>query len=1129
MAPPDDSEVRREAVQTTASILLRAPAGSGKTTVLVQRLLVLLTRVAKPEQVLAITFTRKAAAEMRERVLQAFAVASGAQLPADDANENQQRTFALAADTLQHANRLGWDLTTNPARLRIQTIESLNHWIAAQLPASSGAGGGEIAEKPVLLYREAARIALEQAATDPVHAASLSRLLRLVDNRWQTLETQIAALLPERHRWWRHLASGSADELATQIGACLAQMSVAPLRRAHRLLGPDWLARASVVLRDTASARIAAGDRSSDWRSWALEKNPPAPEPQELSRWRLIGRRFLTDKSVLRQRFIAEKGLPGVAPEHKSQIQELAAALQLLPDATAVLSELRDLPDPVLSENNRTALLALRTVLPLAAEALEELMSSRGLSDLVAISGRARQALVSDSESTDLALRLGESLDHILVDEFQDTSIEQFELLQTLTRDWTAGDGRSVLLVGDPMQSIYGFRDAEVALFLRARDRGLGDLRLKSLELRRNFRSLPAIVEFVNRSFGRLLPEQDDIRSGVAAFAGAVAAKTTQGAGEVRFHLLAQSAETSARCIEARRIAALISEIRRTAPVDSIAVLTQTRGNVLGLTETLRQQGWPVRGVKMVALEELPCIQDLLALTRAMLDPMDHIAWLAVLRAPWCGASLDCLETLVRSADSASLASVLSDCQLGGRWPDGSNPRVASTATELLTGMVMANHQGIAAAVSSTWEKLGGPACLGANASLRDAENFLARLAETAARPDWRGVQSLEMLTQDLYADAGEPTGLEVLTIHQAKGLEYDHVILVGLAMPWRGGDAPLLAWRELPAVTDDAGGLLLAVRPDADQGQDGSIYRFVHRIQKQREAQEKLRLLYVGATRAMRSLHWVASLQRDGDGAWRPPPTNSTLGLIWPVLADSFMAGDRLDSYPLDNLPDGTETKEPAGLQRLPDDWAIPDMGIQIDPLVRPAGVTQRESEPEFYWAGIDSRHLGTVLHAALHRLAVHARSTGVLPTQLPDDPAWQSELRALGVGPTQLPEAARQIGTALRATLADETGRWLLAPTHPEAWSEQPLTGVLDGELITAIIDRHFVDRDGQRWIIDYKSGRHMGGDIQAFLENEKRRYHSQITRYCRLLVASGQPARAALYFPFMQRIVYYEPNEH
>src|ERR1700741_3829121 len=134
--PQSDAEAREGSIDPRRSILLQAPAGSGKTTVLTQRFLRLLAPVREPDAVLAITFTRKAAAEMRGRISRALR----GELAASDPSAARLRALATAA--LRHGASCGWDLLNNLGALRIQTIDSLNYWLASQLPVSVRAGGG---------------------------------------------------------------------------------------------------------------------------------------------------------------------------------------------------------------------------------------------------------------------------------------------------------------------------------------------------------------------------------------------------------------------------------------------------------------------------------------------------------------------------------------------------------------------------------------------------------------------------------------------------------------------------------------------------------------------------------------------------------------------------------------------------------------------------------------------------------------------------------------------------------------------------------------------------------------------------------------------------------------------------
>ncbi|MDP9014749.1 MAG: UvrD-helicase domain-containing protein, partial [Pseudomonadota bacterium] len=187
---PVDGAAREHAVAATGSVLVQAPAGSGKTTLLAQRYLRLLASVDAPERILALTFTRRAAQEMRERVLQALRSSSS----------------APGAAAKRHMDRLGFDLERHPSRLRIETIDAFNAWLAGQLPITAGAGSRlNLIETPRPLYEEAARRALAHDVADQFGNA-VDRVLAQGDQRWQSLVDLISGMLPSRDRWLPLLA-----------------------------------------------------------------------------------------------------------------------------------------------------------------------------------------------------------------------------------------------------------------------------------------------------------------------------------------------------------------------------------------------------------------------------------------------------------------------------------------------------------------------------------------------------------------------------------------------------------------------------------------------------------------------------------------------------------------------------------------------------------------------------------------------------------------------------------------------------------------------------------------------------------------------------------------------------------
>ena len=225
-----DALARDRASDPRRSVLLQAPAGSGKTTVLTERLLRLLSEVDQPEEILAITFTRKAAAEMRARVLKALR----GETDTSSAQGARMRKFADAA--LARATARGWDLAQDPGRLRIQTIDSFNFRLATQLTVTAKAGGSlQITERPGELYNRAARQTLAAADHDEQLAADVELLFERLDNNWGNVQRLLADMLRQRGHWLRYVLGHAPDALCMRISDSLGAIVSDHLRSAARL------------------------------------------------------------------------------------------------------------------------------------------------------------------------------------------------------------------------------------------------------------------------------------------------------------------------------------------------------------------------------------------------------------------------------------------------------------------------------------------------------------------------------------------------------------------------------------------------------------------------------------------------------------------------------------------------------------------------------------------------------------------------------------------------------------------------------------------------------------------------------------------------------------------------------
>jgi ATP-dependent helicase/nuclease subunit A len=289
-----DALARDRALDPERSILLQAPAGSGKTTVLTQRFLRLLAHVDEPEEILAVTFTRKAAGEMRARILNAL----GGQI--DAASDSEGRLAALASHAREHSAARGWDLVSNPGRLRIQTIDALNFALAAQLPvAARMAAGLQPIDRAERLYQRAARRTLIDADGDAQLSHDLERLLERLDNDPAHAERLFAAMLGARAQWLPFVLGDAVDELPERVIASLASIVSDRLQLASAAIPPDLVKRGfSLVQR----AGRDPAPRSVD----AAASDPSLP----LATWRSVAALALTERGEWRRALSKNDGFP---------------------------------------------------------------------------------------------------------------------------------------------------------------------------------------------------------------------------------------------------------------------------------------------------------------------------------------------------------------------------------------------------------------------------------------------------------------------------------------------------------------------------------------------------------------------------------------------------------------------------------------------------------------------------------------------------------------------------------------------------------------------------------------------------------------------------------------------------
>jgi ATP-dependent exoDNAse (exonuclease V) beta subunit len=1265
-APPPDAEARREALDIRRSFIVEAPAGSGKTGLLIQRLLKLLAddSVEQPEQVLAITFTNKATAEMRDRVLahlaaaqsgiaaqstetaepevlSQLAAASSEPLPAE--NDFQTETRELAHAVLTRDRQLGWNLLDQPHRLNIRTIDSVCAQIARTLPVLSGSGGRLTPTTDAgPLHREAARRTLLLLGSgDAAFDAALRNLLLHRDGNLTECESLLANMLSLRDQWGDliPLTHAQLDEawldanVLPRLELALDHAIRASLTPLAQAFPADLLANLTSLAADLAPAAPYNPEVPSPIALCANLRTPPEPIAAALDHWIALLHLLTTSSGKMRkERGLTSRNLKFDYNRKLSSHSRLAALLNSLRDRDDLLltfEKIRALPPAHYPADQWAVAKSLFRVLGRALVELQLVFTARNQCDFTELSLLARQALASDSGADDLAAALGARLQHLLVDEMQDTSTTQYDLIQLLTASWDSY-GQTVFLVGDPRQSIYLFRQARVERFIRAmHTQRLGDLPLALLRLTANFRSQSILVDQFNHDFSLIFPNEADPAAlpyaevastlppareaeALVWHANPISTTTDSGAGaDAPEPVLSLSkdldSETWVASADAPLTAAQLKqqqarrdalEVRRivsewlTKPLPPgrtepwrIAVLVRSRNHLNEIVATLKQEdAIPFRAVEIESLGQRQEVLDLTALTRALLHPADRVAALALLRAPWCGLSLADLHTLTGCDDpslqSHSIQSLMAE--RGHLLPEDSIQRLQRVWQALTEAAAQRARLTHAQLVERAWRSLGGDAWL-TQPELDNANRFFQLMDKLQLELEENRTANLldptllESRLQALYAEPNPiPTGtpfVELLTIHKAKGLEWDVVLVPALERQPATDRSRLLTWSELEppdSSADRAAHFMLA--PIAGRGEPSkALNNWLNGIHRAREAAERKRLFYVACTRARQELHLFAAPQLTSSGEINPR-YDSLLQAAWPAAEAHFAAAETaIEQENPSSRPEvahfaaGVEgpphfsphTTEPepfnldlaasaapshCNLQRLPLAFdpathiatarahKLPYGDSDSDPVSSPA----QFSRPEGSFA---ARSFGNVVHAALESLATRI-ATGQSPEELLAElPTWLPRiaalLRAEGLPHATVNRLARETLTALENTLRDPDGLWLLAPNScaasefaltawpaPASPAEQSAPAATRPTSIRPVsirIDRIFragpaphAPGEDFLWIVDYKtSAPHSSASLDDFLNHQRAAYAPQLETYARILTQFPHPA--------------------
>ncbi|MEM8661650.1 MAG: 3'-5' exonuclease, partial [Pseudomonadota bacterium] len=841
------------------------------------------------------------------------------------------------------------------------------------------------------------------------------------------------------------------------------------------------------------------------------------PSAAVLKAWRQIRDLLQTKSGSWRRRITKNEGFPagkGEKEARKAQLTELITTLAEIDGLESALRDIAHLPETEPGSHAWQLLLHLSRVLPVLAAELLLVFVREGAVDYTQVTLAALQALGEEGAPSELALRLDYQIEHILVDEFQDTAINQYELVEALTRGWVSHNAanpqapRTLMIVGDAMQSIYGFRGANVSLFLKAMREGFNGLQLEPLQLQSNFRSDGKLVTWVNRCFTAAFPAQSDISKGRISYSASVAARAETMPAAASVHAFVGE---TARIREAAFICDEIERDLSQGDMPSIAILGRNRAHLREIMAELQRRGTAFSSVAMDTLASSEIVDNLMALCRALMDEYDRIAWVAVLRAPWCALSLADIFSVCQYGDTPRLSSVrqaLSDSTLRESLSEDARQQLKTLLPALAQAQLKRDRLSTRVWIEQAWQAIGGPASSEDAQSLHQAEAFFQLLEQADQLGLGLDIDWLQQQLDSRYVEAGQGEGaVQVMTLHKAKGLEFDRVYIPQLARTSRSDDRELMLWDE-HADAQGVRSFLLAM-DDHSEKQDASLYNYLVKQRRDKGQLENTRLLYVGATRAVEKLVLTSSLSLDErDGELRDPPARSLLGCIWEAVKGEIVVHrDDDEALPIDSSPDKGNLlrivhAQPETVVPISDE----DAALSPSPPAMPA-----DNHYE--------RSVGTVVHLVMEELSLRKS----LPETLEDRERqrWRTALSDLGLWGDDLESGVDAIQRAISTCLQpDSPGRWVLSNAHQECHSEWALTcfNPQSKTLEDLIIDRSFVDVDtGIRWLIDYKNSVPEAGEsLEAFSLREEQRYLEQLTRYRDALLFLGkQPVRCALFF--------------
>ena len=843
---PSDHQVRKKALGQ-GSFIVQAPAGSGKTSLLVKRFLNRLLEVKSPKEVLALTFTNKAAAEMAQRLKEAL-----------EGKSKDNEIKKIVEKISKHALKNKWDEGYIDS-LMVMTIDKLALRLIKQTPILSSSGVNFLTdEDPDDLYRETIRETITSNAENHL-------LFKYFDYDYHKLTEQLLALISKRDQWLP-IVSGllrSDDKNIEEIYGTYYtnELNIWVEEKIKPNFTNEDLKELEIIVSYLADNKNI--DRKDKLRSSI-----------NYEFWFYIRDLILTKSGKqIRKKIDTSSGFPAtnVGKEIKERLLKL---IELKINKFNILIDFFN----VTHHKNIVDIYPLITPFCLLlidmVTRLNEKFKERRIIDFTQIMGNAVEAL----RDTHLPLILDQNISHILVDEFQDTNESQLIFIELLTQNFAGNPEKSFFAVGDPMQSIYRFRKAEVEIFSRVQKSGISDLKLTSLFLKVNFRSNKNIIDWLNNSFSKAFPLIDDSDEGSVPYSSCESSNNNLEGG---MELIALTCDTKSKTAqyeaEALYVLNLIKDTRKSNPDASIAVLTRSKAHLNELITLINKKdsSIPIDAIEMSKILSNQTFQDILCLTKALFDFSDRTNWIAALKSPWCGLSINDLVLLFEKDHKSLVWELINNIDNTSRLDKNSARRLRSFVEVIRENIQYRGRISHRYFVEGIWRQLNGEESMVDSNDIQNIDLFLELLEEASEILSIDFIK-LERLIENKFISKTsiQKNSIKFLTIQKSKGLEFDHVIIPNLNKRTRNEESDLVLYDKST----------LSIK---NPGSDKNLHSYHAYKERKRLDNEKIRLLYVAMTRAKNKCYLIGTVKKEGDLVI--PNSGTFMNILWPFFSDKF------------------------------------------------------------------------------------------------------------------------------------------------------------------------------------------------------------------------------------------------